>query len=408
MAGYIQDQSKGVLIADTTSILSDVQTEYKSALGQNINLNSNTPQGMIISSETLARSGVMRNNAEMANQINPNVSSNIFLDSVCALMDIERNRNIPTTFYNIEIDGDPDTFIAVGSRCRTENGDIVSLANDIVIPLGRIAKVTFISQQPGVIDMGTVDKPWTIIDGTLGWGSATPRSDSTAAGGTVRMSDIKLRMFRKDSLANQGRGTVRAIKARVMDVFGTMSLTIRENDTGAPTTIDGVVFTKNNGMWVCVDGGSDTDIVSALMEAKSGGVPWDVGTANGTPVNASFRDVDSDQLYQVSFTRPIEITVFTRVTVRQDSSIASPQQSCQDAILAWAAGEQDGEPGLVTGADLSAFEVAGAINVDVPGMFVKNSEVSLDGTNWVSYIDIPLWQKCSLPRGNITVVLVAQ
>ncbi|WVW37729.1 baseplate J family wedge protein [Aeromonas phage Gekk3-15] len=396
MAGYIQDQSKGVLVADTTSILSDVQAEYKLAFGPTVNLNSNTAQGLLITAETLARSGVMRNNADVANQINPNMASDKFLDSVCALMGIRRNRNLPTQFSNIEIDGDPGTFIPKGSRCRTENGDVVYLANDVTIPNGRIINVSFTSQSAGEIALGTIGVPWTIIDGTLGWGSATPRVGSTAEAGTVKMTDIQLKMFRKDMLANQGRQTVRAIKARVMDVFGTKSISIRENDTGAPTTIDGVVFPESNAVWVCVDGGSDLDVAIAMLSAKSGGVPWSVGVGAGTPVSVSVVDQSSGQTYVVDFTRAVEATIHARVTVSQKYSVANPQQACQDAILNWAAGLQDSEPGLIVGASISAFEVAGAINVDVPGMYVKIAQVSRDGTNWSDELVADLWEKFEL------------
>lgn len=405
MAGYIQDQNKGLLVADTTSILADVQAEYKQAFGSNLDLKSSTPQGILIAAETAARASVMRNNADVANQINPNIATKVFLDSICALMDIRRNRDLPTTFTNIEISGDPGTFIPALSRCRTQNGDVVLLSSDATIPTGRTINVSFTSQAPGQISLGTIDVPWTIIDGTIGWGSATPRAASSANAGTVQMSDIQLRMFRRDTLANQGRQTVRAIKARVMDVFGVKSMSIRENDTGVVGNVGGVVFTKKNAVWVCVDGGSDLDVANAMLAGKSGGIPWDVGTTAGTPVSVNVVETASNQTYTVMFTRPIESAIFARLTVIQKYTIASPQQACQDAILSWAAGEQDSEAGLVTGASVSSFELAGAVNVGVPGMYVRSVEVSRNGTTWSAELVANLWDKFLLPRGNITVVV---
>lgn len=406
MAGYIQDQVKGVLIADTTTILDDVQAEFKLAFGNNINMASNTPQGILANSEAIARSGVMRNNAEIANQLNPDVSSGIFLDSVCALMGIQRNSDTSTTFNNIEITGVADTFIPNGVKCRTENGDLVYLPNDVTIPAEGLIKVTFKSVDPGAISMGPIDKPWAIVDGVLGWGAATPRADSVVVDGTVRQTDTRLRLYRKDRLANQARQTPRGIKARVMALSGVKSMTIRENDTGAPVTIDGVVFAKNNGMWVCVDGGSDADIANAMLEGKSGGCPWEAGTGNGSPVTVTQIDPETDQEYTMTFTRPDVITIFVRATVKQANTIADPVTACQDAILSWANGEQEGEPGLVTGAPISVFEVGGAINVGVPGMYVKNVEVSLDGSSWAIELPIALWERADLPRGNINIQLV--
>lgn len=407
MAGYIQDQNKGLLVADTTSILADVQAEFRQAFGSNLDLKSSTPQGILIAAETAARASVMRNNADVANQINPTVATRVFLDSVCALMDIRRNRDLPTTFTNIEISGDPGTFIPALSRCRTQNGDVVLLTSDVTIPNGRVINVSFTSQAPGEISLGAIDVPWTIVDGTIGWGAATPRAASSTTSGTVEMSDIQLRMFRRDTLANQGRQTVRAIKARVMNVLGVKSMSIRENDTGTIGVVAGVEFTKGNAVWVCVDGGADLDVANAMLAGKSGGIPWDAGTAAGTPVNVDVLESASKQTYTVTFTRPIESFIFARLTVIQKHTIASPQQASQDAILAWAAGEQDSEAGLVTGASVSSFELAGAVNVGVPGMYVRNAEVSRDGITWYAELVANLWDKFLLPRGNITIVVEA-
>jgi hypothetical protein len=62
----------GVIVADTSDILSEVQAEWQGVFGPTLNLAQSTPQGLMIAAEALARSNVVKNNAVVSNQINPN------------------------------------------------------------------------------------------------------------------------------------------------------------------------------------------------------------------------------------------------------------------------------------------------------------------------------------------------
>ena len=67
----------GLLLADTSDILSVVQDEYKDVLGKDLVVTSDTPQGVIIVTETEARSSHITGNAQVANQINPNFAGDV-------------------------------------------------------------------------------------------------------------------------------------------------------------------------------------------------------------------------------------------------------------------------------------------------------------------------------------------
>lgn len=402
---YELDIINGVIVADTGDILSGVEAEYQGIFGESINLNSETIQGKLVAAEASARSGVQRNNAEIANQINPNESQGTFLDSVCGLMDIDRIGNTHTIISNVEVAGTEGTFIPANSACRNEFGERLLTQSDITIPVGGLINVTFYSEAYGDANIGTVDTPWTIIDGTLGWGAATPRSGTTKTEGTNQQSDTALRNYRRQVLAKQGRQSVRATRANVSQLSGFRSMSIRENDTGAPATIDGVEFSENNGLWVCVDGSSDADIAYALLDAKACGTPWSHGVNNGTPASLAIVEPDSGQTYTVKWTRPDELDLYVRIYVRQQSTIVDPVTSVQEAIINWAEGGQPNEEGLVNGANVSAFELAGAVNVDAPGMYVRLCQVSTDNATWVSEIEVALWEVARLVRGNINVIV---
>lgn len=410
MASYIQDTNRGLLVADTQSILSDVQTEFKNALGATMSTQASTPQGLLIAGETISRSGVMRNNVELANEINPDVSQGIFLDAILGLMGSQRRGDTKTQVAGVVLTGVPDRPVTIpaGYRCASPSGTVFQLQSTTVIPAGLTATAVFVSQENGAFDIGTLPQPWRIIDGVIGWDTCIVPIGANITLGSTEMLDPEARMYRKRTLAAWSKQSVRAAFANVSVIPGVTSMSARENVEQTPQTIDGVVFTRGNALWVCVDGGLDSEIGTALLESKGCGSGYDSGTGSGTPVTTSVVDPSSGQTYSVKFTRPSPlagIPVFTRAYIRQGTSMANPLIAVTDAILAWAAGLQDNEEGLVLGHDFSAFEVAGAIQVGVPGTYVRLCEVSTNGTTWTSVIPMALWQKGYLPRGNITVIL---
>src|ERR1700744_3487884 len=75
----------GVIVPDSSSILGEVQTEWQDTFGQDLIVTPDTPQGVIITGDALARIAVANNNAVLANQINPNIAGGTYLDAIWAL-----------------------------------------------------------------------------------------------------------------------------------------------------------------------------------------------------------------------------------------------------------------------------------------------------------------------------------
>ena len=75
----------GVIVPDTADTRNEVVSEWRNALGQDLITDDETPQGLLINAETIARQEVARNNANIANQINPDLAEGVFLDAIWAL-----------------------------------------------------------------------------------------------------------------------------------------------------------------------------------------------------------------------------------------------------------------------------------------------------------------------------------
>lgn len=421
MAGYDYIVNQGIVTEDTSSLLTDVQNEWKNALGQDLDTDGSTPQGTLIAAETLARTNVMKNNADLANTINPEQSYGVFLDAIAALLGIDRGQDSSTVGTGIQITGTPTTTtVLAGSRVQTSNGDIFFVVADTVIPASGTGTVSLQSQAYGPIPLPV--GPLTIVDGIIGWGSCTVLSGSSVSPGANALNDPKFKTKRKQQLAYQGVGAAMAVKAAVLGIPGVIDCNVVENNTSQTATpVQGITFTLPNALWVCVAGSTPANqqqIAQAIFDAHQGGCPWDFGGSGmGTPVNSpngvNAIDPSSQYAYATKWVAPVMYDVYVNITVKQGTSSASAETVVQNAIFAYASGNEDGEEGLLIGTSVSAFEMAGAVARNVPGMYIKSCTVAVvtagspapaPGAYTSEVVMLP-YQMAQLAIGNILVTL---
>lgn len=405
--------STGIISVDTSTLKETVEAEWVSALNAPyLSLKSSSPQGVLIAAETLSRSYIAKNNAEMANLINPSYSYGVALDAICALLGVTRGADTNTTGNNITIGGDPDTPVTSGSRVKTTNGDVFEISADVIIGSNRTATANIVAVDSGDVALPTGDL--TIVDAIVGWGSATVPSTATITIGTSELTDAQLKTSRNQRLFAQGIGSTGAIQAHLLAVNNVDSVNIIENVTGQiADAVNGITFTLPAAVWVCVAGdATDADIASALWAAR-GGMPMDLGASGqGTQVTATVTDKYSGVDYTVKFCRAVEMTTYVKLTVKQGTSTAT-SAAIQEAALSYAEGNISGEAGLTIGADVSAYEFAGAITTQYPGLFVVKAQVAVTAvgaaapadTDYSDYVSMSPWEVAELALGNISVTI---
>lgn len=397
MADYQYVDTTGVIVPDTETLLTEVEGEYKAVFGQDLITTANTPQGVLITAEVTARSNVLTNNATVANQINPNLAGGVFLDAIWALTGGQRLAATYSVVPDVALLGLAGTLVPAGSQASLADGTLFASVSDVTLDGVGTGVVDFQAVDPGPI-AANVGALTQIVTAVLGWDSVTNANAATL--GRDEETDLASRQRRKNTLSLQNVALPEAITSALYDTPNVRSLTFRENYTKFDATIDGI-FLLANSVWACVDGGLDAGIAAALLSHKSLGANW-----NGA-VTVNVIDAASGQTYPVKFDRPADVPVKARVTVRNLSALTDVPTAVRAAIVGYAAGEQEGEPGLVVGASVSAFEFAGAVNRQTPGIYVQNCEVSLvSSTSWVSQVAIALDEIASLVSGNIEVVVV--
>ena len=398
MANYNYIAATGVIVADTADTRQAVVTEYRGIFGDDLITDPETPEGVLIDAETTSRQSVARNNAALANQINPNLAGGPFLDAIWALTGGQRLAATRST-VRATITGIANTALPAGTRAITTGGDEFRTINPVVIPVsGTMDNVPFESVEFGEIVAGA-EQLTGIVDSVLGW--ETVRNPTAAILGRATESDEASRRRRRQTLGLQGRSVSEAVSSNVNNVVGVRSIAFRENPTSETAVIDGITLSPHS-VWVGVDGGADAEIGAALLRSKTAGAAWNGSTS--VTVNDPF----SGQNYTVLFDRPTPTAVAVRIMVRRSADVTDPVTASRSSVLRYATGEIPGEDGFVVGADVSPFEMSGAINSDNPSLFVERVEVddNLQTPVWsTDVLEIPLNGIATVAEGNITVIV---
>lgn len=397
MADYDFITATGVIVPDTADLLEQVREEFRTAFGADLDVSPETPQGVLITAETEARDAVARNNADLANQINPNLAGGLFLDAIWSLTGGARVPATPTLVYGVTLTGVAGTVVPAGARVSIgPAGEEFFLISGAILT-GGSASATFqaVNLGPIPVAIGVLNN---ILTPTLGW--ETVSNPTPGVTGQSTETDAAARRRRRQTLALQGVALPEAIVSGLYTVEGVRSLAFRENVTNAPITIEGVTLGPHS-IYACIDGGSDQDVARMLLRKKSLGAAW-----NGATV-VNVVEPFSGQTYEVRFARPALVPIYARVTVVANGApFPDIPTLVKNAMVAYANGDQEEEEGFVVGGDVSAFELAGAVNRVAAPLYVRSLEIGTNGTTFSSAeIPILISQKATLSAANIAVTV---
>ena len=389
-------ETSGVIVPDTSEILASVQDEYRSVFGNDLVVTADTPQGVLITAEALARSATANNNAAIANQINPNMAGGVFLDAIMALTGKQRKGATPS-IVTAQLTGVAGTVIPLGSQAQTDNGDVFVLQQSVTLGSDGTVSGVFYSAENGPIQINSGTLTQIVNGGVLGW--ETINNSGTGTTGTLKESDESARISRLNMLAFQGQALAVAITSALHAVPGVQSLWFQENTAATTQTINDISMAPHS-IYACVNGGTNLAVATALLENKSSGCGWN----GGTTVNVT--EPSSGQIYPVKFDRPEEIPFLARVTLAANTAPTNATESVKQAIMDYAAGKVNGEPGFVVGGNVSPFQLSGAINNEFPSIYVRKVELALASTmTWATdEIFILVNQIATIQEVNITVV----
>lgn len=390
---YSYINSSGVIVPDTEQIQGQVEQEYKDTFGANLDVTPETPQGRLIELDTRMRSEVLQCAASIANTINPNLAYGMFLDAIAALTGCVRKQATRSEVI-ATLGGIPGTTIPVNSLATTEDySKVFVLSQSVMLDENGTATAKFYSQEYGEIQLAAGELN-TIKTGVLGWETVTNSGPATVGRG--RETDSELKERRINTLF-RGRSFVGDIKSYLLALDGVKSVDLYNNYKLNPVTVKGVTIDPKS-VFVCVYGGTDADIGMALYKSTAPGC----GFTGNTTVTVT--DPWCNHEYEVSFYRPTEIEIDIKVYVKVDTGSGDVTGAIKQSILDYQDGLIENIDGLQIGVGVSPFEIASAINIEVPGVFVQQVQIAKHGmTLSTSSIDITMAEIARISIENITV-----
>ena len=397
MATYNFITETGVVIPDASAILTDVQQEFMEALGLPEIPDPSSAEGRMIDAEVTSRISVARNNALVANQLNPNLSTGVFLDSHLAFIGSRRDP-AERSSADCLLAGVPGTPIPAGQFAEDENRNLWQFASSVTLDGTGQATATFQAVEFGPItaDPNTITK---IVSGVVGWETIT--NPSEAVPGKLEQSDISARRQRLLELGKNARSNSYAIIAAVSALEGVSGVRFLENFKSTTETLSNVELAPHS-TWLCVEGGVDAQIAEAYYTSRTAGSGF-----NGD-VTVNYTDPYSKQIIPVQFDRPTNKPLICRITVRIGGTASV--DDIRRAVEQYAAGDLGGELGFYLGENSSPFAVAAGVNNVLSGVFVVKCELAEKSVGSGGYttdtIINQIYEKASLVFADVEVVTV--
>ncbi len=318
----------GIQTDGLSGFVTQLETAFRNALGPTLNLAPETPQGQIIGELAIILTEVEELAIHVANGQNLGTLRGRQITDWGTLLSHQKIDGERSTVTAV-LTGTEGTIIPRGARVRTIQNALFATDARTIIGGSGTASVLMRAVDIGEVraDAGTLTK---IVDARAGWTSVT-NQDAARLGRNVETDAEYKRRYPRE-VSGQARDSVEAVLANVLRIDGVTDALVRDNDTSAAVTVQGIQIGAG-AIVVIVDGGADADIARGIALSKPAGSPT-VGNrmatwrhAQGFEVEIMFRRVDLV---------PVRVSVTTRADAGfQSNGLATMRQN----MIQWFVGE---------------------------------------------------------------------
>lgn len=396
---YITGQ--GVIVPDTSTILSEIQDLFKEAFGEDLDLTATTPQGRLIEMMQRNRTFCIQICALVSNMLNLNRATGFVLDDLGSLFLLERH---PATKTSVVVDlaGVSGTIIPAGTRLQTTDGDIFASVRQYTIGVDA-DRAEF-----QAVENGEIACPAHSLTVILDRVNGLETADNANSGvlGSDLESDAEFRDRIKKSLNINSIAILSSINSALLATEGVKDSYCYDNYEDVSVTVDGATIPAHS-ILACVEGGSNQDVAKALFEKKTIGTGYVSASSGATLVSETVIDETYGTPYTVKFLRPVMTSLDVSITVgRQGYTGADLEGAVKDAIMQWYNGGVDGVDGIKIGKAVSPFEISAAVSDVIPDIFVKDVGICVhSGTPAATTMTFGVVHKAEITRSNITVTV---
>jgi uncharacterized phage protein gp47/JayE len=398
MAEINQD---GISTTSLSTYKVDIENIFKSALGDNFNIDPETAQGQIIGELALAFTQSDNSIIDMFNGTDIYSTIGIQIDYLASNLGLYRKAAVNSEAI-CTLTGVVGTVIPAGALAEDINGNKYSLSSDVTIPVGNSITGIFICQTAGsiVIQANTINK---IVDVIQGW--ETINNADVGITGYAQETDPELRKRYIDSVAINSVSQLSSIKSCLAFVQDVKQVEVVQNDEDTEQVIKGLTLPAHS-ITTVVLGGNDTDIVECIGKKKP------VGIKTHGDISGIYTDAAYYTTLPVKFYRAIEVETLIEMSIKTDLNFPSDGlDQLKNNIVAYFNGTFTVTPGynldgMKIGKDVIYSRLLTPINQVVGHEVTLLTIGRLGGTLAVSDININLNEIAIIDSSNINITVV--
>jgi len=332
----IQFTPAGIILPTEAAILGGVQADINAAFGGGLNPALATPQGQLASSETAAIGAKNSEVAYLVNQFDPQYSAGRFQDGHLRMYGLTRKPAISTQVECL-LTGVPGTVIAAGKLASDTQGNLYALASTVVITSSSSILGIFNNVVPGPTPCpaGSLVNVYQAVNG---WDTVNNPADGVIGRDVERRADAEFR--RQQSIGINGSNSLAAVRGAVFNVHGVIDAYVYENFTDATVTVGATsraIIKKS--IYVCVQGGTNTDVGAAILSKKSLGCDTN-GSSTVFIADTSYNLPYPS--YEIKFQRPALLPIKFAVQVANSTTLPANITDLIKAAIISRFGGQDG------------------------------------------------------------------
>lgn len=382
-------------------IASEWQEAFKEKDRPLLNTDPETPQGQIIDSQVATVNQKDSEVLYLAQQFDPRTAEGRFQNALAEIYFIKRKPAI-NSYAMCTINGRAGTQIDAGALIESEiDGTQWSLDQNVTIPANETITAKFTCLTDGAISASasTLTK---IVTTVTGWDTVT---NATAIVGSLEESQSAFEQRRKESVSLNARSTVNAVYANVAQCDGVIAVYAVDNKKNISETIDNYTLTPHS-VFVSVIGGENEDIAKAIYNNLSAGCDYNGNTS------VDITNEYSGAVETVKFYRPDVFNIYVKVQIQNSASLQNDyenivKQAVYNNFYGLDSTKINNEPllRLKMNDDLYSSRFTPSIlNAGITN--VLTVQLSLDGSEWVNNIHIPITANPTLDLNNIIIEVI--
>lgn len=387
----------GLQTKTLTEIIEDLEEALKDIYGDDINIDSNSPDGQLINILAQQARDMRELLTTIYNSFDPDNAIGTVLDQRVAINNIQRQGGTYTiqpiditVDRTVELQGldadfsDPD---GTGYTVQDDAGNEFILI-DTTTFLSGVTTKNFRAKEIGQVEtvVGTITTPVTVVLGV----TSINNSSAALQTGVDQETDAQLRTRRQYSVANAAQGYLNGLQGDLLQLDGVTEAIVYENYTST-TDSNGI---PAHSIWAIVEGGANTDIANTIYGNKSYGA----GMKGSTTVDVT---TPANTTFTAAFDRPSAANLHIRFDIQDTIAGTSYDQSVIKSYIVTNLIYTIGEAAETSRATAVAVD---AINSQGGGGVPVNMEVSDDGATWVDYLEVStLDEQYTLDASRITI-----